>query len=66
MPVVAAILGVIALTVFFCLPLAGVVLLVMMIAARRTATMSQIQASLASIDAQLKLILSQKSPSIGP
>jgi hypothetical protein len=39
------------------LPFLGVALLVIIIAARRSATMSQIQASLASIDAQLKLIL---------
>ncbi len=50
----------------FCLPVAGVALLVIMLAARRTATVSQIQASLASIDTQLKLILSQKPPSSGP
>jgi hypothetical protein len=50
----------------FCLPLAGVGLLIIMIASRRAATMSQIQASLASIDAQLKLILSQKTPPTGP
>ena len=43
----------------FCLPVAAVVLLVVALAVRRSATMNQIQASLASIDAQLKLILSQ-------
>ena len=50
----------------FCLPLAGVGLLIIMIAWRRSATVSQIQASLASIDAQLKLILKQKTPPTGP
>jgi hypothetical protein len=50
----------------FCLPVAAVVLLVVALAARRSATMSQIQASLASIDAQLKLILSQQTSSTGP
>jgi hypothetical protein len=49
----------------FCLPLAGVGLLIIMIAWRRSATMSQVQASLASIDAQLK-ILSQKTPPTDP
>jgi hypothetical protein len=56
----------IAMVVLFCLPLVGVVLLVITIASRRSATMSQIQASLASIDAQLKRILSQKTPPTGP
>ena len=64
-PVFAAILAVVLGTAFFCLPLAGVILLVMLIAARRTATMSQIQASLLAINAQLNLILSQKTPSAG-
>ena len=50
----------------FCLPVAGVVMLIIMLTARRTATVSQIQASLASIDTQLKLILSQRPPSSGP
>jgi hypothetical protein len=66
MPLVAAILGVVVMAVFFGLPIAGVVLLVMMIAARRSATMSQIQASLMSIDVQLRRALSQKTPSTGP
>jgi hypothetical protein len=50
----------------FCLPIAGVVLLIVMIAARRSATMTQIQASIASIDAQLKLILGQRTPPTDP
>ena len=66
MPVVVAIFAVVVLTAIFCLPIAGVILLVMMIAARRTATMSQIQASLLSIGADLKLILRQTTPSTGP
>jgi hypothetical protein len=66
MGVVATILVVAVLAVFYSLPIAGVILLVMMIAARRSATVSQIQASLASIDAQLKLILSQKTSSTNP
>jgi RNA polymerase sigma factor (sigma-70 family) len=45
---------------------ARVHLLVMMIAARRTATMSQIQASLLAISAELKLIPRQTTPSTGP
>ncbi len=56
----------IVMVVLFSLPFVGVVLLVIMIASRRSATMSQIRASLASIDAQLKLIQSQKTPPTGP
>ncbi|MDB5353751.1 MAG: hypothetical protein JWN24_204 [Phycisphaerales bacterium] len=41
---------------FFALPLAGIVLTIMMILARRTAGMNQIRASLASIDAELRLL----------
>ncbi len=66
MGVVAASLAVVLLAVFYSLPIAGVILLVMMIAARRSATTRQIQASLVSIDAQLKLILVQKTSSTGP
>jgi hypothetical protein len=66
MQVAMAILAVFFMVVFFCLPVAGVVLLVMMIVSRRSATMSQIQASLMSIDAQLKLIVSQNIPPAGP
>jgi hypothetical protein len=66
MPVVAAIFAVVVLSAIFALPIAGVILLVMMIAGRRTATMSQIQASLLSISAELKLILRQTTTSTGP
>ena len=66
MRVVAATLAVAVFAVFCFLPIVGVILLVMMIAARRSATISQIQASLASIDAQLKQILSQKTSSTHP
>ena len=66
MPVVMAIFAVVVLTATFCLPIAGVILLVMMIAARRTATMSQILASLLAISAELKLIPRQTTPSTGP
>jgi hypothetical protein len=65
MGVVAAILVVIVLAVFYALPLAGIILLVMLIAARRTATMTQIQASLLSINAVLKQLLIQKTPPTG-
>ena len=56
----------IEMTLLFCLPLVGIVLLIIMIAALRSATMTQIQASLASIDAQLKRILRQETPPSGP
>jgi hypothetical protein len=56
----------IVMVVLFSFPFVGVVLLIIAIASRRSATMSQIQASLASIDAQLKLIQSQKTPPNGP
>jgi hypothetical protein len=50
----------------FGLPVVGVVLLVTMVVGGRRATMSQIQVCLASIDAQLKQLASQKTPTTGP
>ena len=50
------------LGVFISLPPAGVILLVLLISARRTASLTQIQAGLAAIDAQLKLLLHQQNP----
>lgn len=48
------IVGVLIVGVFFGLPIAGVILVVMLILTRRTASMNQIRASLAAIDAQLR------------
>ena len=66
MRVVAMTLVLALLAVFYSLPIAGVILLVMMIAARRSVTMRQVQVSLASIDAHLKQILGQKTSSTNP
>jgi hypothetical protein len=48
----------------FCgLPLTGIVLIILMILSRRTASLSRIRASLASIETQLKLLAISKPPS---
>lgn len=49
-----AIMGVLIVAAFFGLPVAGVILVLMLILTRRTASMNQIRASLAAIDAQLR------------
>ena len=48
------IFGVLMVGAFLGLPLAGVVLVLMLIVTRRTASMNQVRASLAAIDAQLR------------
>lgn len=48
------IVGVLIVAAFFGLPVAGVILVLMLILTRRTASMNQIRASLAAIDAQLR------------
>jgi len=64
---VSGIVGVLLVLVgFLCLPAVVMVPLIIMFLSRRSASISQIRAGLASIDAQLKLILSQKTPSTGP
>ena len=50
------VVGLVLVAAFFALPLVGIVLTVMAILARRTASMSLIRSSLASIDAQLRLL----------
>ena len=60
-PVIGVIIGVTCLAAFLCLPVVGVLLLVMMVVGRRSVTMRQIQCSLASIDVQLKRLLEQKT-----
>ncbi len=45
---------------FIALPIAGVILLVLTITHRRTASFNQIRASLAAMDAQLKILLAQQ------
>jgi len=56
------IVGVLIVAGFFGLPLAGVILVIMLILTRRTASMNQIRASLAAIDAQLRQL---GAPGIG-
>ena len=50
----ATIIGVLIVAAFFGLPIAGIILALMLILTRRTASMNQIRASLAAIDAQLR------------
>lgn len=50
------IVGVLIVAGFFGLPLAGVILVIMLVLTRRTASMNQIRASLAAIDSQLRQI----------
>ena len=58
-----AFVGLLLLAGFLSLPVVGVVLLVLMVISRRSASMTQIRASVASLDAQLRLIaMSQKPP----
>lgn len=52
--VLGTIVGVLIVSAFFGLPVAGVILVLMLILTRRTASMNQIRASLAAIDAQLR------------
>ncbi|HEX5243539.1 MAG TPA: hypothetical protein VFW23_09795 [Tepidisphaeraceae bacterium] len=53
-PLVGMIFGVLTVGAFFGLPVAGVILVLMLILTRRTASMNQVRASLAAIDAQLR------------
>jgi len=48
--------AVVGLVLFFVLPVAAIVLLIMLIVARRTASQNQIRTSLAAIDAQLRML----------
>ena len=52
--------GTLIFVAFVGLPLVGIVLLILMILARRAASMGQVRASLASIDAQLRLLVAQQ------
>jgi divalent metal cation (Fe/Co/Zn/Cd) transporter len=54
--VFAGIIGVILFAAFFGLPVAGIVLALMLIFTRRSASMNQVRASLAAIDAQLRVL----------
>lgn len=53
-PLLGMILGVLTVGAFFGLPIAGVILVLILILTRRTASMNQIRASLTAIDAQLR------------
>ena len=54
--VFGGIIGVILFAAFLGLPVAGVVLAIMLIVTRRTASMNQVRASLAAIEAQLRML----------
>lgn len=60
--VFAGIMGVVLVAAFLGLPVAGIVLAIMLIFARRSASMNQIRASLGAIDAQLKALGAQGLP----
>ena len=61
--VFAGIMGVILVAAFLGLPVAGIVLTLMLIFTRRSASMNQIRASLAAIDAQLRVLGAAGTPS---
>jgi hypothetical protein len=54
--VIAGIFGVVLFVAVLGLPVAGIVLAIMLIVSRRTASMNQVRASLAAIDAQLRVL----------
>lgn len=58
--------GTLILVAFLGLPPLGIVLLILMILARRAASMGQVRASLASIDAQLRMLMAQRTPPSSP
>ena len=60
--VLFAAIGVLLVVLFLAMPLVGIVLTIMMILARRSASLGQIRASLASIDVQLRLALAAQQP----
>ena len=55
-PAVTLVMGVLIVGAFLGLPIAGVVLAIMLIVSRRTASLNQVRASLAAIDAQLRAL----------
>jgi hypothetical protein len=50
---------------FFCLPVVGVILLVLTFLARRSANLNQVRASIAAVDARLRLLDARHSPPPG-
>ena len=58
----ALVMGIVMIGALLGLPIAGVVLVVMLIVSRRTASMNQLRASLAAIDAQLRMLGAQALP----
>lgn len=60
--VIGGIIGIVLITAFLGLPVAGIVLAIMLIVSRRTASMNQVRASLAAIDAQLRLLGATGAP----
>jgi hypothetical protein len=62
--VFAGIMGVILVAAFLGLPVAGIVLSLMLIVARRSASINQVRASLAAIDAQLRMLGASGTPNL--
>ena len=54
--ILAGIVGIIVAAAFFGLPVAGIILAVMLVATRRAASLNQVRAGLAAVDAQLRLL----------
>jgi hypothetical protein len=54
--VFGGIVGIVVIALFIGLPIAGIVLAIMLIVSRHTASVNQVRASLASIDAQLRML----------
>lgn len=54
--ILAGIGAIFSVAAFFGLPVAGIILAVMLVATRRTASLNQVRASLAAVDAQLRLL----------
>jgi hypothetical protein len=52
----ATVVGIVLIVAFVGLPLAGVVLVIMLIVTRRTASLNQVRASLGAVDAQLRML----------
>jgi len=54
--VFAGVFAILYIAAFLGLPVAGIVLVIMLIVSRRTASLNQVRAGLASIDAQLRML----------
>ena len=65
-PAVALVMGVLIVGAFLGLPIAGVVLAIMLIVSRRTASLNQVRASLGVIEAQLRALGAPDRPGDEP